>query len=93
VPGEAQTRLAERDDPFDLVFLDIDKEFYADVLPLCERLLKPGGLLVADNVAFTDAAPFNRAIATSDAWRAVSLFTFLPFHSPEHDAICLALRI
>ena len=92
VPGDAQTQLAEMDDPFDLAFLDIDKEFYADVLPHCHRLLKPGGLLVADNVAFIDAEAFNRAISTSDEWRSVSLFTFLPFHSPEYDGLCLALK-
>ena len=93
MPGDAQTRLAEIDYLIDFAFLDIDKEFYADVLPHCQRLLKPGGLLVADNVAFIDADPFNHAIAASDKWQAVSLFTFLPFHSPEYDGLCLALRL
>ena len=92
VTGDATTCLAERDERFDFAFLDIDKLFYAPVLPHCRRLLRPGGLLVADNVAFEDAGPFNQAIMASDHWRAVSLFTFLPFHSPEHDGICLALR-
>ncbi|TGK15512.1 O-methyltransferase [Leptospira stimsonii] len=34
----------------DLVFLDADKENYPDYYPLILKLLKPGGLLIADNV-------------------------------------------
>jgi len=52
-----------------------------------------GGLLVADNVGFKDADAFNRAKSGNLAWRSVSLFSFLPFHSPENDALCLALRL
>jgi len=92
VIGDAQEQLAEMNDPFDFAFLDIEKEFYGDVLPHCHRLLKPGGLLVADNVAFIDADPFNRAIAASADWQAVNLFALLPFHSPEYDGICIALK-
>ncbi|MBW2481290.1 MAG: hypothetical protein JRF38_14980, partial [Deltaproteobacteria bacterium] len=49
--------------------------------------------LVADNVAFKDADAFNRAIADHPDWRSVSLLSYLPLHSPEHDALCLALRL
>ena len=93
ITGDAQAQLPQMTDSFDFAFLDIEKEFYADVLPDLHRLLKPGGLLVADNVAFKDAHPFNQAISSSDKWRSVSLFTFLPEHSPEYDAITLALRL
>jgi predicted O-methyltransferase YrrM len=76
----------------DLVFMDIEKADYIRALPHCHRLLKPGGLLVADNVGFKDADAFNRAIATDPRWTSASLFSFLPGHSPEMDGICLALR-
>jgi predicted O-methyltransferase YrrM len=62
------------------------------VLPDCRRLLIKGGLLVADNVGFQDADAFNRTISNDPAWRSIALFSFLPFHSPEHDGVCLALR-
>jgi predicted O-methyltransferase YrrM len=78
---------------FDLVFIDIEKEDYLRVLPDCHNLLNPGGLFIADNVAFKDADPFNRAIAGASEWRAVHLFSFLPQHSPEYDGLCLAVRI
>lgn len=77
---------------FDLIFLDIEKQDYIRVLPDCHRLLKKGGLLVADNVGFKDADAFNRSLSGHSGWRSVSLLSFLPFHSPERDAICLALR-
>ena len=93
VVGDSQEKLFEMDESFDLVFLDIDKEDYAAVLPHCGRLLKKGGLLIADNVRFKNADPFNRLISESSKWRSVNLFAYLPLHSPEKDGLCLALRL
>lgn len=78
---------------YDFIFMDIEKEDYLPALAHCARMLRPGGLLLADNVGFADAAPFNRAISEDPAWREVSLFAFLPEHSPEHDGLCLAVRM
>ncbi len=85
-------RLPLTEGPFDLIFMDIEKADYARTLPDCHRLLRQGGLLVVDNVAFPDADEFNRTIFGDRGWRPVSLFGFLPKHSPERDALCLALR-
>ncbi len=78
---------------FDMIFMDIDKADYIRALPHCSRLLRTNGLLVADNVGFEDAEPFNASIYASKEFRSVSLFSFLPFHSPENDGICFALRL
>ena len=86
---EALSRLGGE---FDLIFIDIEKKDYIKALPGCQRLLRTGGLLVADNVGFKDADEFNRTIADHPAWRSVSLFSYLPLHSPEKDALCIALR-
>jgi caffeoyl-CoA O-methyltransferase len=40
----------EREEPFDVVFLDADKEHYPEFLDWSTRVLRPGGLLLADNV-------------------------------------------
>lgn len=37
-------------DPFDLAFIDADKTGYPDYYEECLRLLRPGGLLMLDNV-------------------------------------------
>ena len=89
----AQTALNGLAEPFDLVFMDIDKELYAPALPQCHRLLRQGGLLVADNTAFTDARPFNESLFESDQWRSVQLHALLAGHSPEYDGLALALRL
>ncbi|UCF91146.1 MAG: O-methyltransferase [Desulfobacterales bacterium] len=91
--GDALQELAQMEEFFDMVFMDIDKQDYHRVLPHCQCRLKSGGLLVADNVAFQDADAFNRAIAGHPGWRSVALFSFLPYHSPEKDGLCLALRL
>jgi caffeoyl-CoA O-methyltransferase len=90
--GDAFASLTRLESGFDLVFLDIEKADYVRALPECHRLLRPGGLLVADNVAFPDADSFSSAIFSDDGWRPVSLFAFLPGHAPERDGLCLALR-
>ncbi len=84
--------LPQLQESFDFIFLDIEKQDYAKVLPDCQRLLIKGGLLVADNVGFKDADEFNRTVYGHGAWRSIPLFSFLPLHSPENDALCLALR-
>lgn len=91
--GDALDVVRGLGEPFDLVFMDIDKSFYQPALPDCRRLLRAGGLLVADNTAFRDADGFNRAIAADRGWRGLHLYAFLPGHSPEKDAVTLALRI
>ena len=90
--GDAVSLVSQLQGNFDFIFLDIEKQEYVKLLGDCHRLLSPGGLLVADNVGFKDADDFNRAIAEHSEWRSISLFSFLPLHSPENDALCVALR-
>ena len=87
--GDARQRIAELgpDGSFDVVFLDADKEGYGLYASHAERLLRPGGLLLADN-AFWDGriveAPEDAATrslqAFNDDLAASSVFdgTILP---------------
>ena len=90
--GDCLDILTQMKDGFDFIFMDIDKQFYKPVLPQCHRLLKKGGLLVADNVAFVDAQDFNQTIFGDNSWRTVHLLCYLPQHSPENDGLCLAVK-
>lgn len=91
--GEALALMAGMPGPLDLIFLDIDKESYLPALDHCHRLLRPGGLLVADNVGFAGAQDFNREIFRRPEWRVAPLLCFLPNHSPERDGLCLAVKV
>ncbi|WP_448508026.1 O-methyltransferase [Immundisolibacter sp.] len=91
--GAAQEVLPGLRAPFDLILLDIDKTEYLYALDHCARLLRPGGLLVADNTGFADAEPFNAALAADARFRSVNLLCLLPGHSPEQDGVALAVRL
>ncbi len=90
--GEAAAVLERLEGPFDLIFLDIEKEGYLDAVPHCHRLLRPRGLLVADNTSFAGAAPFVCKLGGSPRWLEAHLYSYLPGHSPERDALTIALR-
>jgi len=50
IVGDAQRMLAKVSGPFDLIFQDGDKRLYTPLLDRLVALLRPGGLLVTDNV-------------------------------------------
>ncbi|HAY22197.1 MAG TPA: O-methyltransferase [Desulfobacterales bacterium] len=91
--GPAQSLMAAMSGPFDLIFLDIDKEGYLPALTECHRLLRPGGLLVVDNTGFQGVADFNQALLADRRWRSVNLLCWLPEHSPEKDGLALAVKV
>jgi len=69
----------------DVIFMDIDKEGYPDALPVIERKLRPGGLLLVDNVLWdgrvldeSDSSPatdairrFNKYLSGNSHWQYV----------------------
>jgi predicted O-methyltransferase YrrM len=67
--GEALQTLREAPGPFDLIFLDIDKEAYPLSLPVITEKLRPGGVLIVDNMLWygrifdeSDQAPSVRGV-------------------------------
>ena len=50
IVGDAQLKIAKVSGPFDLIFQDGDKKLYEPLLDRLVGLLRPGGLLVTDNV-------------------------------------------
>lgn len=82
--SEAVQALRETPGPFDLIFNDIDKHGYPDSLPVIAERLRPGGVLIIDNMLWhgaifdpNDRSPdtegvreFTRLITTDPAWIA-----------------------
>ncbi|MBS3808602.1 MAG: O-methyltransferase [Desulfobacterales bacterium] len=78
---------------YDMVFMDIEKQDYRAVLGQLEPLVRPGGLLLADNTGFKDADAFNQAIFSASGWESVQIFSYLPKHSGIYDGLCFAVRL
>ena len=81
--GEAvQALTAEEDASFDLIFNDIDKDGYPKALPVIAAKLRPGGVLIIDNMLLRGrifdpeasgadldgVREFTRMITGDDAW-------------------------
>ena len=96
--GEAVQALRETEGPFDLIFNDIDKQAYPESLPVIEEKLRPGRVLIIDNMIWSgrifddsDQCPatqgvreLTRRITSSPDW-IVSLI-------PIRDGLILGTR-
>ena len=51
--GEAVAALRDSEGPYDVIFNDIDKDAYPDSLPVIEEKLRPGGVLIIDNMLWS----------------------------------------
>jgi predicted O-methyltransferase YrrM len=51
--AEAVATLQATPGPFDLIFNDIEKQAYPDSLPIIKKKLRPGGVLIIDNMLWS----------------------------------------
>lgn len=63
--GPALESLAELEGPFDLAFIDADKPNYPNYYEVCLRLVRPGGVILIDNVLW-DGKVANPEIQDAD---------------------------
>ena len=88
--GEAVDELRKTDGPFDVVFNDIDKAGYPASLPVIAERLRPGGLLLVDNLLW-----HRRVLDPSDATAdtaGVRELTRLVTTSPQWIASIVPIR-
>lgn len=62
VEGDAHTTTQRLDEPIDILFLDADKSGYIHYLRRLLPLVRPGGLIIADNINM--APDYERAVTT-----------------------------
>jgi caffeoyl-CoA O-methyltransferase len=66
VEGDAHRTVAQLKEPIDILFIDADKEGYLDYLNQLLPLVRPGGLILADNMSRPTPSPqFIKAITTN----------------------------
>lgn len=97
--GEAVQALQAAQGPFDIIFMDIDKQDYARAIPVIHDKLRAGGLLIVDNILWSgrifdekDQSPATNAIreatgmlSNNDRW----LTSILPIR----DGLLVATKL
>jgi caffeoyl-CoA O-methyltransferase len=74
--------------PLDLVFIDADKPNYCNYYKACFPLVKPGGVIVGDNVLWSGKVINPQ----DDDTRAIVAFDDLIQSDPRVDNVCLTVR-
>lgn len=86
--GDARELISHMDREFDLIFQDADKRLYPELFVDCMRLLKPGGILIAEDTLFSviDLDPkWSHLIAPIDE------FNHLVVNSPDLESTILPI--
>ena len=97
--GEAVQTLRETVGPFDLIFNDIDKEDYASSLPVIAGKLRPGGVLIVDNMLWHGRIfdPQDKTPATESIRTLTGMLTRSPDWIaslvPVRDGVIVAYKI
>ena len=79
--AEAVQTLRETAGPFDLIFNDINKDGYAASLPVIVEKLRPGGVLIVDNMLWSGRV-FEKGDKTPET-ASIRKLTELLTHSPD----------
>jgi predicted O-methyltransferase YrrM len=96
--AEAVGELSRTEGPFDLIFNDIDKAAYPDSLPVIKEKLRPGGVLIVDNMLWSGRIfdPDDDSPATSGVRELTDLITadpeWIASLVPIRDGVLVALR-
>jgi len=86
--GPALETIKTLTDPLDLVFIDADKSNYANYYEACLPLLRPGGLIAADNVLWS-----GKVLHPDDANdHAIVAFNRLVQSDRRVENVCLTVR-
>jgi predicted O-methyltransferase YrrM len=96
--GEAIQTLRETPGPFDVIFLDIDKDGYPAALPVIAEKLRPGGALIVDNMLYHNRIfdPADQTATTNGVRELTRLLTTDPAWIasivPIRDGVLLAYK-
>jgi predicted O-methyltransferase YrrM len=73
VPGDARETLRALSGPFDLVFIDAEKDDYAAHLLAVVDRVRLGGLILADNVISHDCSAYQQLVRQRDDLETVTI--------------------
>jgi caffeoyl-CoA O-methyltransferase len=90
--GPALESVARLDGPFDLVFIDADKENYARYYEAALPKLSPRGLIAVDNTLWSGAVLDPDADDASDSTRALAAFNDMVVSDERVACVMLTIR-
>jgi predicted O-methyltransferase YrrM len=88
--GDALDLLSKEKREFDIIFNDVDKKWYPQVLPLVAPRLRQGGLFITDNVLWSGRV--TQKNAEEESTRAIQEFNRRLYAMPEFMTTVLPLR-
>ena len=89
--GDAIRTLKTLSGPYDMVFMDADKRQYADYYSLALPLLRPGGLMIADDVLWNGKVYAPGADADPKT-RGLTEFNDMVAKDPRVETVMIPLR-
>jgi caffeoyl-CoA O-methyltransferase len=92
IVGPALESVERLDGPFDLVFIDADKENYARYYEAALPKLSPRGLIVVDNTLWSGAVLHPDADDSSDSTRALAAFNDMVVADARVTCVMLTIR-
>jgi predicted O-methyltransferase YrrM len=96
--GDACDLLKQDKGPYDVVFIDIDKEDYPKAWKLARDRVRPGGLVLTDNVLWKGKVAGKQSDAATEAIREYNRLAedddaFLVTILPVRDGVSVALKL
>ena len=90
--GNARDIIPTLEGPFDLVFIDADKFYYADYFELVIDKVRPGGIILADNVLWSGKILIEEGQKIDKDTQKILDFNRLVQEDPRVENILLPIR-
>lgn len=87
--GKAQELLSQRTETWDLVFIDANKQEYADYYEAIIDHVRPGGLILSDNVLWSGKVVYDRGDVDA---RVIHKYNEMLFRDPRVEVLMLPIR-
>jgi len=89
--GDAKQTIAGLRGPYDLVFIDANKREYCDYYGLVFDLVRPGGLIIADDILW-DGKVFEEPLPVDRQTRGIAAFNDMVSKDPRVEVVILPFR-
>jgi len=89
--GPALSTLRRLRGPYDIVFIDADKDEYPDYLDLAFKLTKPGSIIMADNMLWSGATFLRGVRKRKRGAEGIIVYTKRIFADPRVSSLIVPL--